>query len=250
MGVLLTISQSVPIIISFLYFFSNRFRYILPNLNMFSYEYVNKIFNLGLRFFLIQLTGIVLFQSNSLIIAHTSDYVDVSSFNIAFKYLSVLQLGFVAILNPLWSASTEAYILGDYKWIQDTIRKLNLILYALIFVGICMVFFSPFVYKLWLGDKITPDFLFLFLMLLYFVFYLRGSIYRSFMNGVGKIRLQLIITLIQGFLHIPLAFYLSKLYGIYGVVFVMLLWVVINSIWERLQFKKIITKTSYGIWNL
>ena len=41
------------------------------------------------------------------------------------------------------------------------------------------------------------------------------------MNGVGKIKLQFLVTFVQSLLHIPFAIFLGRIYGIYGIVFVM-----------------------------
>lgn len=69
------------------------------------------------------------------------------------------------------------------------------------------------------------------------------------MNGVGKVRLQFIISLMQSIFHIPLAIILANNFGVYGVIAAMILWTFINSIWEPIQFKKIIASEAFGIWN-
>src|SRR5690606_23629036 len=122
-----------------------------------------------------------------------------------FKYLNILFVFFSAFLNPLWSASTEAYAKGEIDWIKKSIDKLNKLWLILIAGGIIMILISPIVYKFWLNNSILPDSTLLGLLLLYFIFLSRSTLYRSFMNGVGKISLQFIVTLIQALLHIPAA---------------------------------------------
>ena len=86
-------------------------------------------------------------------------------------------------------------------------------------------------------------------MLLNILFLMRSTLFRSFMNGVGKIKLQFIVTFIQSILHIPLLYFGAKSYGIYGVVSVMFFWNFINSIWEQIQYKLIISNRASGVWN-
>jgi O-antigen/teichoic acid export membrane protein len=248
-GIALSVSQIFPLVIAFIYLFSTRYKPILPSLKFFSKHHIRSIFSLGIRFFLIQITALILFQSNNIIIAHVCSLEDVTLFNIAYKYIYIISMAFSTFVNPLWSAVTEAYIKEDTHWINNIIKRLNQLLLLLMIVGILMVVFSPIVYKLWLNDTIKSDFTLLSLLLMYFIFYSRSFLYRSFMNGVGKISLQFNVTVIQSLLHVPLAILLGKYFGLNGVVGVMILWSFINAIWEPIQFKRIINKTAKGIWN-
>jgi O-antigen/teichoic acid export membrane protein len=112
-----------------------------------------------------------------------------------------------------------------------------------------MILLSPIVYRFCLKNTLLPNFYLLALLLAYFIFLSRSTMYRSFMNGVGKISLQLYITGVQAIIHVPLAILLGKYVGILGVVISMASWQLINSIWEKIQFKRIINKTATGIWD-
>lgn len=249
LGIIISFSQFVPILGAFVIFFSKKYRDIFPRLSYFKKTYLKGVMNLGLQFFLIQLTALLTLQSNNLIISQVAGLEEVTNYNIAFKYLSVIFTFYMTLLTPLWSATTEAYARRDMEWIRNSIKKLNKIWFALIFVGITMILASSLVYKIWLNKVVTPDFLLLSLILLYFLLLIKSNLYRTVMNGVGKIRLQFFITSIQAVLHIPLAVFLGNAFGVYGVVAVMTLWVLINCIWEPIQYAKILSNTGTGIWN-
>lgn len=248
MGICLYISQILPLIIAFIYFFSTKYKTIFPSLRSFSKPHISQVLSLGIKFFLIQITALLLLQSNNIIIAHVCGLAEVTDFNIAFKYVNILFTVFMTLLTPLWSASTEAYARNDIDWIKKSYQKLNTIWMLLIVAGIIMVTISPIFYNLWLKNKILPNIPLLSLLLLNVLFLMRSTLYRSFMNGVGKIRMQFVITLIQSIIHIPLAIILGKQFGVLGVVFTMMIWNLLNSIWEPIQFKRIISNTAKGIW--
>jgi len=237
------------LVLAFIYLFSTKYKTIFPSLSYFSKPHIRSIFSLGIRFFVIQITALVIFQSNNIIIAHVCGLEDVTKFNIAYKYIYILTMAFSTFVNPLWSAITEAYIKEDTLWINNIIKRLNQLLLLLAFAGIILIMISPFVYKIWLNNTFTPNFVLLSLLLLYFIFYSRSLLYRSFMNGAGKISLQFIVTFIQSLLHIPFAILMGKYIGLPGIVMVMILWAFINAIWEPIQFSRIINKTAKGIWN-
>jgi len=249
LGIGLTLSQLLPLIISFIICFLGRYKLLMPSIKYFSKKHIKGILSLGLKFFFIQITALVIFQSNNIIIAHTCGLKDVTEFNIAYKYLNILFLLFSAVVAPFWSASTEAFVKNESKWIINSIKRLNQIWFIIIIVGLFMILISPYIYKLWLKETIIPNKLLLVLIYIYFVFLCRSYMYRNFMNGVGKISLQFVVTLIQSIMHIPFSIILGRIWGIYGILIVMILWALLNSIWEPIQFRKIISFKALGIWN-
>ena len=62
-------------------------------------------------------------------------------------------------INPFWSASTEAFLKNDLKWIRNGIRKYNQLNIAIFILSCIMLFFSETIYRLWLGEgKVTIEF--------------------------------------------------------------------------------------------
>lgn len=248
LSISLSISQITPIALVFLYLFKTKYKHISPSINYFQPNYLKDIFTIGFKFFFIQLTGLIIFQSNNIIIARTCNLQQVTEYNIGYKYLWIIVVLFNVFLTPFWSASTEAYQKKDKDWINKSILHLNKIWVLMLVLGIILIIISPFIYNIWLNNKVKPNLFMLITIYSYFIFYMKHSIYRNFMNGVGKIQLQFYITIIQSIIHIPLALFCGKLFGSIGVIFIMLLWAFINSIWEPIQFKKIIQGNSKGIW--
>jgi O-antigen/teichoic acid export membrane protein len=248
-GIALSASQLFPLIVAFVFFFLTRYRAITPSLKYFSKSHIRSIFSLGSRFFLIQMTALILFQSNNIIIAHVCGPENVTRYNVAFKYLNVIYFLFTAFLTPLWSATTEAFTKGEFAWIKERLKQLNKLWLMISAVGIVMVLFAPFVYKLWLKGTLTADFGLLSLLWIYFFLLMRSQMFRYFMNGVGKIYLQFYVTSVQSLIHIPLAIYLGRLFGLKGILFVLIAWAFTNAIWEQIQYTRIINNTAKGVWN-
>ena len=78
-----------------------------------------------------------------------------------------------------------------------------------------------------------------------------SMIYMHFINGVGKVKLQMIVLIAMAFLNIPLSIFLAKNVGmgVSGVIFATNIAVFINSILMSVQYRKIIFKNAVGIWN-
>lgn len=250
LGICYSISNLFPVFVAFIYFFLTKYKSIFPRYSQFSKSYIRLIFSLGVQFFLIQVTSMLLFTTNNLIIAHTCRTTDVTMFNVAFKYMNILFMIFMTMLTPLWSACTDAYTRGDLTWIKITFKRMNKIWALLIGCGVVLIIISPLTYWVWLQDEIKPDFILLVMMLIYMTFWMKYTLYRTFMNGTGKIRLQFYITSIESLLHIPLAIVMGQWIGVYGILLVMITWAIINSIWEPIQYWRILNNTARGVWNI
>jgi O-antigen/teichoic acid export membrane protein len=249
LGIVISTSQLLPLIISFFYFFMTRYKMIIPKLSLFSKKCISSIFSLGIQFFFIQITALILFATNNLIISRTCGPVDVSVFNVAYKYIYVIFMIFMTLLSPLWSACTDAYFRNDLNWIKRVFEQMNRIWIILVIVGCGLLIISPLSYKIWLRGEIQPNYLLLLLMLIYMTLWMRYTLFRTLMNGTGKIKLQFYITSIEALLHIPVAIIMGTWIGIYGVIITMIFWAAINSVWEPIQYKRILNNTAYGIWN-
>ena len=204
---------------------------------------------LGGSFFIIQVTWIILTQTNNIIIANITGPQDVAEYYIAFRYMSILLMGFTIITTPLWSATTEAYVKNDIKWIRKTVRTMIILLTFVFIIGVFMLIFSDLAFKLWIKNKIPISKLMLFLLFIYFIIQMLWSIFGSVINGIGKIRFQLIVTVIGACIHVPLAIILGRKFGSSGVVLSMLIITSTFLIWAPYQYKKLLNHTAKGIWS-
>lgn len=95
----------------------------MPTPSFFERSKIKEIVILGSKFFWIQLTTLLLFQSNNLIIAHTCGNTSVAEYNIAYKYIGLIEMAFMIIMTPFWSAATDAYARKDYQWIKGILKN-------------------------------------------------------------------------------------------------------------------------------
>ena len=109
----------------------------------------------------------------------------------------------------------------------------------MIAAGGVLILLSDFVYKWWLSSTIKPDKSLMFLLLLYFCIQLSWARYGSIINGIGCVKLQFYITMIEAFVHIPLALLLGTYCGVKGVIISLIISTFANTIWPKIQIKNI-----------
>ncbi|NVJ48606.1 MAG: oligosaccharide flippase family protein [Cytophagia bacterium] len=248
LGVIICSSPIFVLVLASFFVFGKKYKEFSPRFSDFRKDLVKPVMSLGLKFFSIQITSMLLFQSNNFIVAHVSGPEYVAEFNVAYKYIGLISMGFTIIMVPYWSATTEAFKRREFHWIKMKIKDLNKLWFLFCLFGGVLLVVSPYLYKLWLGGRIQPDFILLSLMLANFIFHLRWVLFGNLINGIGKIKLQFFITLIELLIHIPLAFFLGSVWGIYGVLCSMIFIGIVNSFWPKIQLNRILNSKAKGIW--
>lgn len=242
-------SQVFVLILSSLWLYSNNYKKIAPSYKYINIKYARNLINLGVKFFIIQVAVLILYQSSNIIIAQLFGPAEVTLYNIAYKYFSIIPMVFAIIISPFWSAFTDAYTLKDTEWIKNMIVKLRKIWVMLIILSIIMLVASNIVYKLWIGKMIEIPISLSIVMAIYVIVTSWCGIYSNFLNGVGKIKLQLYFSLIGSIINIPLAVFLGKEIGVSGVILSTVLLSAISAIWAPIQYNKLIYNKAKGIWN-
>lgn len=247
-----SIFSALPVLILIglnLFAFKTTFKAFKPKISLWKKEYLKEITGLGFKFFIIQIAALVIFSTDNIIISKLFGPEEVVPYNIAFKYFSIVTMAFTIIMTPFWSSFTEAYAKKDFEWIKKSVSNIQKI-WMLIPVGLVgMLYLSDWFYGFWVGNKVTVSFSLSFFFALNTLIISWNSIYVHFLNGVGKIRLQLMSGVFGMIVNIPLAIFFGKKFGVTGIVAVSCTLGFINVFWTYLQYKRIITKTATGIWN-
>lgn len=248
LGFILGISPVVVLLVASIFFFRTTYRYLAPSLKFVNFRYAGSLFSLGLNFFLIQIIVLIVFSTTNIIITQLYGPAAVTPYNVAFRYFSIIIMGFNIISTPFWSAYTNAYFTNDFNWIRNSVRKLIRI-WILFGVGtiILIAVSNPF-YKIWVGDQVQVSFGLSLLLGMYAILANWSAIFTNFINGVSKIRLQLYLSVFLGLINIPLSIFLGKALGVGGVVLSTCICMIISAVWAPLQYYKIINNRTNGIW--
>lgn len=242
-----TIPIFVIIIASFI-LFSSSFKAVAPSWNFVKKKQIKDLFNLGSKFFLIQAQIVVLYQCTNILISNLSGPSDVTSYNIAYKYITISMMILTIIMAPLWPAFTEAYTKNDYSWMKNVYNKMCKLWGGLTVIVILMIIVSPIVYQLWIGEKAHVPLIMTVLIGIYTIVHSWDIIQVNMINGVGAIKLQTYITLIGLIVHIPLSLFLGRYVSCYGVIISMIVINMIYSTTFTIQIRKILNKTAKGLW--
>ena len=248
LGLILGFMPVLVLAISSIWLYAHEYRRYSPSIKYIQFSYARDLMGLGIKFFIIQIAVIVLYQSSNIIIAQLFGPDQVTTYNIAYKYFGIIPMIMGTILMPFWSAFTEAWVMKDIQWIKNSMKKLKIIWILLSIATIIMLTFSNFIYRIWVGKEIEVPFGISLIMAAYVIIYAWNNIYSQFLNGIGKIKLQLYSAILWTILNIPLAVFFGKTIGLPGVILSSVIFGGVNMIWTVIQYNKLINNTAKGLW--
>jgi hypothetical protein len=111
-----------------------------------------------------------------------------------------------------------------------------------------MLALAPIVYKIWIKDKVDVDFYLNLCMYIYYLLHILGAIYMYLINGIGAIRIQMIIYILFAFLSWPLLVWSCRTFGVCGILLSPATVYLIQALLARIQLHKLINGTARGIW--
>jgi O-antigen/teichoic acid export membrane protein len=175
-----------------------------------------------------------------ILVYNSSKYVvDYKIYYSLFGFIGVL---FSLALSSIWSEVTEALAKAEIKWIKRLYHKFfKLALFAAIGL-IILIFFIQFIVDIWLKENaiiINPIYSVIFALSTLVVIW--TAIVSSFVNGIGKLKIQFYFLTIGAFLNIVLSLVLANVFEVWIVIVVanilsLLPYCIVQTIWLNKYF--------------
>ena len=228
--------------------FSKQYNNVSPSISCIDRNQIKDLFGLGYKFFIINVQVVVLYQTTNILISHLSSPIEVTYYNVAYKYLNMAMMAYTIITAPLWPAYTDAYTKKDYTWMKNTRSRMTKVMFLSFFVCSLMMLVSQPVYRLWLNGEVNVPIVMTILVGLYVMVYCWMNLNGTIIVGIGAVKIETVAVLIGMIVHIPLSFLLGRFIGGYGVIVSMILINVAYAVLFNVQANKILSLKAKGIW--
>ncbi len=177
------------------------------------------LFKSGGLFLILQVGGLLVWSVDSIIIAATLGAASVTQFVLVQRIFQFVLVPIGIATSPLWGAYADAQARGDELFIARTLRKTMIFTIAISFLSLLILsLLSPKIFEVWIGhaDYVPPTLIWIYAGLVFLMAI--GSTFSVFMNGTGKLRVQVILITIFCVTVIPLK-YLSVIhFGVEGLI--------------------------------
>jgi len=223
---------------------------IRPRLRYFSIGKASPLFKLGIWFFVAQVLYLIVHQSSSILVIQFFGPEDVTIYNLAKKYITLSASLFIMVLSPYLTAFTEAYVKKEFTWITKTMHNIRKIWLLSSLIVVVMVIAHKPLFNIWVGDSVSIPLSLIVLLGVSSILGALSSQYTLFLNGIGKVRMQVYVGAIQAILFIPLSYLFYRLgVGLASIALVNILNSVVFVWVFRHQYRLLIESRAQGVWN-
>ena len=227
-----------------------RYPHLRPSFNSINFPVAKKIVGKGLGFFVIQITScLVIFGSANIFISHYCGPEQVTVYNVSFKLFNVLIIIYTILISPLWNAYTDAAVKGDYEWIGRSFRRSLMLWGGSVVAGLIMLALSGIFFKLWIGDSVDIPLSVSVCVCIYVCMFNFNNCVTYLINGLNKIRVQIITSVIATLLYLICIYVIRDRYGIIGISLAMTAAYFVMAVVHLYQCRLLVSQRAKGIWN-
>lgn len=240
---------AIGLFLGTLILFLGRLREFAPKIGYIDIRITLPLLNLGVWFFVNQLIYLVLSQSSIILVVQFFGPEDVTIFNLAKKYMTIISMLYIMVLTPFLTAFTEAFTKNEFEWIRKTMKSILWIWIFASFGTVVLIGGYRLFFQLWVDGKVMPGFNLIASLAVLSILEMLASTYTLFLNGVGIIRLQFYTLLGSALFFIPMVLILYKFrFGLVSLVLPSIFTSMGLAYIHRVQYNKILEQKAVGVW--
>lgn len=212
-------AQTLVAALSALWLFGRHKAWLWPRLSSVKVSQSRRLMQTGLEFFLLQIAALVLFQTDNLVIARFVGPEAVTGYSIAYRLFGTVALLHSLALTPLWPAYAEAAARGDWAWVRRAFSRtlvggMALVTAVVIALGLLA---DPLI-RVWTVGAVSASPELVWLMAAWAWLWAWGNTFAFLLNGLGRIRFQMIMGLLLAVVNLTLSILWAQAYGVIGVI--------------------------------
>lgn len=123
-----------------------------------NWRMTRRLFHTGGQFFILQMAGLVVFNSDNLILAHYLNPAVVTQYSVTWRLAGFISAIQALVLPSLWPAYAESWVRGDIAWIRSTYSRMRWV--TLVAITLACAILLPFgrtIIRIWAGAGAVPS---------------------------------------------------------------------------------------------
>jgi O-antigen/teichoic acid export membrane protein len=206
-------------VLSGIWLFTHRRPALAPRLRAIQKTSVRGLLQVGVPFFLIQIMGLIVFQTDNFVVAHFLGAENIPSYSLTYSLFGYTSLIQAVLFNYVWVAYTDAIVRNDIRWVRRTL-KLNLVFsVGSTFAAVVPLIFiaRPFI-KLWAGNAVVPSLDLILWMAAWSIINAFCSPIACLLAAAAHMKAQVVYGALAAVTSVVLSIYLVEVWGITGVI--------------------------------
>jgi O-antigen/teichoic acid export membrane protein len=248
--------SATPIVVLLIYnlvLFSGRYKQYSPAFSAIDHSLRKGLLSLGYQYFALQIFVLIIFSTSEFLIANLFNVESVTTFNIAWRYYGIVFMLSNLLLAPFWGAFANAWYQQDINWIKKMIRRMHLMNAVLLVMNLGLYLSAGPLMRLWLGKDIMIGNYLAIGLIVYNCQMIFNNVFALFLNGIGKLNMQLLSGGAGALINIPLTIFFARYtnLGLAAVCLANIISLLPGSVLTMIQTYKILkSKSSESKLNL
>jgi O-antigen/teichoic acid export membrane protein len=180
---------------------------------------VRRIFGSGGQFFVIQLAGLVVFNSDNIVISHFLSPSEVTPYNVTWRLVTYANTVQILSSQALWPAYAEAWTRGQIQWIRAAYGRMRrMTVFTLAIACAILIPFGRAIIRIWAGPVAVPAMPLLLLMCVWMGIYAVTTNQACLMAATGRVRRQAAASALAAVANLALSIYWVRTMGTFGAL--------------------------------
>ena len=218
------------------FLFRRQRPWLIPRLRDVDLRTARPLLKTGSLFLVLQLTGLVAYSLDNVVIAQIMGASAVQEYAVPTKLFVLAPTLLSYVLVPLWPAYRESMARGDSAWVKRTLRR-SVVLAALVNIPstVFLVIAGTFLLHVWVGSLVHPTMLLLLGLGTWTIMNTLNGPFAMLLNGANIIGFQAGCSILMAIANVTISILLVQRIGVsgavYGSVISQLFFVLIPELW-------------------
>ena len=197
----------------------HHYEWLTPTLRGIQFKNIRELLSTGFPFFAVQMSGVILFSTDNVIIAQILGARAVTPYSVTWKLFSYGSVISTISLPTLWPAYADAFARRDFAWLRRTYWYNMRIAVGgtLIFVVTITIIARRFI-TLWAGSAAVPSIGLVLAMATWTLFAAPLWCEACLVGASGRVRGQAIYSAVGAIVNIAVSIWAAREFGLTGVI--------------------------------
>jgi O-antigen/teichoic acid export membrane protein len=183
------------------------------------WKMTTRLLHTGGQFFILQMAGLLVFNTDNLIIAHYLNPIAVTQYSVTWRVAGLISTIQALVIPSLWPAYAESWVRGDIGWIQKAYKRMRWV--TLIVVTVACAILLPAgrtIIRIWAGPSAVPSAALIYLMCVWMIVLAITMNQACLMGATYRLRTQTISSCLAAVANLVLSILWVQHLGLEGVI--------------------------------
>lgn len=200
------------------YYFTKKLQPYRISFTYFDFTYLKSLYKSGFYFFVYALSGLIIFNTDNIIISHFMGAESVSLYAVIFRFVTISEKFIIVIAMVKVPKMSNFIASGNFTAVLDLYRKSWLATLGVsVAVAVFLSIFGIDILTIWLGDKLKFDIVLMWIFSAFIVVHSLSNVTAQYFGSLNIIKTQSAISTLEVVANLVLSVVFYHQFGLRGI---------------------------------